>query len=179
MKELGMKNKNLFLLLCSVILFTGCYTIMRHKKVDRETYLSSEITHRDICSDCHAGYGTFTMEDPYALKEPYNSPSLKKWNDYYHYPWWADSFYYSDKKKGEDGERLSPIDPRTLRNRKGLDSPGMNAAPAPAGTGIRMLTKSTAADSTKSTEKKVVPEKPSTDKEKLQSKKPKRTKKKN
>lgn len=170
-----MNNKKLIFLICNLLMLSGCYTIMRHSQVERESYLSSEISHRDICSSCHTGFGSFTMEDPYALQEPYNSPRLKKWNDYYHYPWWADSFYYPNRGKNEKGEPLSPVDPRSLSNRKGIDGSGISTMPAPAGAGIRMLTKGSKIDSTKAKEK-ATPDKPSTNKDKLK-KKSKRTKK--
>ncbi len=158
------------------VVFTGCYTVMRHQKVDREeSYLSSEISHRDVCSSCHLESGQFTLEDPYALQLPYRSPRLKNWNAYYHYPWWADEFYYRDGPNREGGNTL-PIDPRSFGNRKGVDGSIAPALSAPAGPGQQFRKKAIGQDSTQAVEK-APPKKPTTDREKLKESK-KRTKKK-
>ncbi len=133
-------------LILSAVTLSGCYTVLRHPPVQRESYLSSEITHRDTCNSCHRGFGVFSYKDPYKVEYPYTSEKLQDWNYFYHYPWWLDDVYYPMNSAEGDAENPLPIDPRRLGNRQGVGGYAPNAAPAPAGPGF-LRKQSTGADS--------------------------------
>ena len=152
-----------------VTLLSGCYTVLRHPPVQRESYLSSEITHRDACNSCHTGFGVFSYEDPLRPAPPYTSPKLQDWNYYYHYPWWLDDVYYVQDSGAKGGETPLPIDPRRLGNRRGTDAYVPNTAPAGAGSGTFFRKQSTTADSAKKTQPQVTPRKPKADRSHLNS----------
>lgn len=143
-----------------LILLNGCYTVLRHPPVQRESYLSSEITHRDACNSCHTGFGVFSYEDPLRPAPPYTTPKLQDWNYYYHYPWWLDDVYYSQSSRSGETENPLPIDPRRLGSRRGTDAYVPNTSPAPAGSGRFFRKQSTAADSAQKTRPGVKPQKP-------------------
>lgn len=171
-----MKYWFVFLLWSLVMVIGGCYTITKHPDVDQESYLSSKISHREVCSNCHSGFGKFTYENPYRLRRPFESPKLSNWNDYYHYPWWADAFYYPADRSNNPSETL-PIDPRSFGSRSGIENQGSPGIALPNAPGISVGKVSSAEDSVK----QVIPqepEKPTTDGKKLKAN-PKRKKKDN
>jgi len=140
----------LLLGLLAAALLDGCYTVLRHPPVKRESYLSSEITHRDACNSCHKGFGIFSYRDPLRPEPPYTSPGLQDWNFYYHYPWWLDDVYYSESSGQGASENPLPIDPRRLGNRRGVDAYAPGVSPAPAGPGQQFRKQAVRSDSSSS-----------------------------
>ncbi len=139
--------------LLAAAIFTGCYTVLRHPPVKRESYLSPEITHRDACNSCHTGFGVFSYRDPLRPQPPYTSPRLQDWNYYYNYPWWLDDVYYSEESRSAEQEGPLPIDPRRLGGRRGVDAYAPGISPAPAGAGRPFRKKAVTADSGKAVQK--------------------------
>lgn len=160
-----MQSRFGYLIILVPVVAAGCYTITKHPQVEQESYLSSEITHREVCTNCHSGYGKFTYENPYRLRRPFESPNLSNWNDYYHYPWWADAFYYPEHRNSGAAETL-PIDPRSFGNRSGIDNTTAPGIAIPNAPGIRVGKKSSAEDSTAHVAPEE-PEKPTTDGKKI------------
>ncbi len=130
-----------------LVMLCGCFTTLQHPAVERERYLSPEITHRDACNKCHIGYATYSSDNPYALQLPFAAQRFTDWNYYYHYPWWLEDTFYPEAYKDSGATDGLPIDPRQYSNRRGLEPYSPNSMAAPAGAGIQLRKQATEGDS--------------------------------
>lgn len=84
-----------FLVLLSLFLISGCYTVLRHPTGESVAY---EGAYYRTCADCHADASFY---------HPYYSYgwSHYRWRDYYGYPWWYDDYWWypDDDDEYEDG----------------------------------------------------------------------------
>jgi len=121
---------------------SGCFTVLQHPAVERETYLSSEITHTDRCTACHANAAEYWYKNPYEMEAPYTNPHLTGWNYYYNYPWWLRDRFLEDRytmSPDSSGE----IIPVNLRGRRrGLDAYTPAAVPGSLNSGLGLSTTS-------------------------------------
>jgi len=133
------------LILTGIISLSGCYTVLKHPKVERESYLPPEITHRDSCTECHRDYHYYSPENPYILSAPYTSTQLSDWLYYYQYPWWLEDFYYPDQYGESEPTETPPVDRRGFGRREALEPYRPTVAPQESSPGFQ-LRKQSAAD---------------------------------
>ncbi len=119
-----------------VFALNGCFTVLQHPAVEREAYLSSEITHTDRCTACHANSAEYWYKNPYEMEAPYTNPHVISWNYYYNYPWWLrDRFLEKRYTASSDSSgEVIPVNLRGRRSRIGVYAP--SAAPANSNGGL-------------------------------------------
>lgn len=76
----------------SLILLSGCYTVIMHPAVENERQSADQL--RANCIDCHADYHVYPY-DPYdhffGADYYWQNP---RYGYYYGYPWWWDDYYW-------------------------------------------------------------------------------------
>lgn len=120
----------------------GCFTVLQHPAVEREEYLSSEITHTDRCTACHSNAAEYWYKNPYEMEAPYTNPHVTNWNYYYNYPWWLrDRFLESRYTVSSDSAgEIIPVNLR--KHRRGLDAYSPTAVPGESNRGLGLSTTS-------------------------------------
>ncbi len=78
-------------LIMAAVVFQGCYTMIKHPRVESADYSAQYYTRQ--CQDCHAN----VSEYPYgysSISYPDYWGEYHRWGDYYAYPWWWQSFWW-------------------------------------------------------------------------------------
>ena len=88
-------------LLCAfVIAGGGCYTIIKHPKVDLVEH-DNQYYHKQ-CLDCHQDYQEFPFQYPDRFI-PWHWEQYHRWGDYYAFPWWWENYWW-DVHETDDGK---------------------------------------------------------------------------
>ena len=73
-----------FLVLLSLFVISGCYTVLRHPTGESVVHVGS---YYRTCADCHADAPFYHPYYTYGW-------SHYRWRDYYGYPWWYDDYWW-------------------------------------------------------------------------------------
>src|SRR5262245_35758848 len=71
----------------AALLASGCYTVLRHPRVEAETNVSKPVALRSDCAACHSDWD---MERFGYAFHPAWYPAYGAWLDWYWEPWWID-----------------------------------------------------------------------------------------
>ncbi|NOY77133.1 MAG: hypothetical protein GXO76_04620 [Calditrichaeota bacterium] len=123
-------------LLAAILTLNGCFTVLQHPVVERETYLSSEITHTDRCTACHAQSAEYWYKNPYEMEAPYTNPHLTSWNYYYNYPWWLRDRFLEERYTLSSDSSAEVIPVNLRGRRRGLDAYTPAAVPSSPNSGL-------------------------------------------
>lgn len=86
-----------FLVLLSLFVISGCYTVLRHPTGESVAY---EGSYYRTCADCHADASFYHPYYTYG-------GSHYRWRDYYGYPWWYDDYWwYPYDHDGQEGPEV-------------------------------------------------------------------------
>ncbi len=106
--------KGLVIFLCSIVLVTGCYTIVKHPVIidEENPDLSYNIYFSDDCMSCHSSPNLSIFPN----LDYINSSS--RWSYFYEYPWWhRDAFYTSEVGGQDNGSSSTPLPTTSARPR--------------------------------------------------------------
>ncbi len=97
----------------SLILMTGCYTLLKHPTLQNDSRQSNSfgevepVQYRSDCIQCHV-----SSEDYYNSTLSYGhyyQQSSDRWLFYYDSPWWVQPFYYGGSSATEgSGQTVNP-----------------------------------------------------------------------
>ena len=135
------------LLIVLSFLLAGCYTMLKHPRIEQEeSYVEEEGVQRArSCTDCHTEmhadvyyHDPFYRYDPFWVRRPFYTRSYySRWQYYRSYPWWWDRYerryHYRDRepyypqsdKKDEPREEIK----RDWHRRTGFGTGGGIEAP--------------------------------------------------
>jgi hypothetical protein len=138
------------LLMAFVIAGGGCYTIIKHPKVDLVEHDNQY--YQKQCLDCHQDYHEFPYGYGYGDVPSYWQ-DYGRWGSYYAYPWWWENYWW-DVGAGENDGKYKYDSGEMPRERRGLFDnlpweQGLGPAPiVPDGGGSGSNTGGTATGST-------------------------------
>lgn len=89
-------RKTGWLVILTLIVFSGCYTMMKHPMVVDEAYpdMPYSVDFSENCSDCHQTGSDFKVVQESVQTNPgyiYQSP---RWHTFYTAPWWNRAMFY-------------------------------------------------------------------------------------
>ena len=106
----------LFFLTLVVILFAGCYTIMKHPDIvdEQNPKFHKEIYFNDDCSSCHQQQSNNLagISQPYLPRLNYIHQNTR-WSYFYELPWWNRAMFSTYKSSGGSGPAGSTVLPTT------------------------------------------------------------------
>ncbi len=123
--------------LAAVMAFAGCYTLLKHPRVQNESSAlfegnhAAEVLPSDDCLQCHdQSHSYYNPTLPYGT---YYQGRSRDWLFYYDTPWWAEPYYYG----GAIAQRDTTLPrPRQFgrRGRRGDAPAGQSAVSGGTGT---------------------------------------------
>ena len=128
-------RKKIAAIVALFIVFTGCYTVIKHPKViDAENpKFEHPVYFTDDCGSCHQNKAVSfaPMQQPYLPRLNYIHEN-ERWSYFYESPWWnRDIFYQTSGGNYSSGAGNSPLPTTSARSR----NPGVSgSASAPSQT---------------------------------------------
>ncbi len=80
------------LLIAAAIALQGCYTMIRHPKVDYVDHSTDYYT--ENCFGCHENLNEYPYGSNYVASPDYWQ-SYHNWGKYYSFPWWWESYWWN------------------------------------------------------------------------------------
>jgi hypothetical protein len=130
--------RRVFLPLLALAILSGCYTVLRHPRVESDVEEPDPVVVRSDCAACHSDWD---LERYGYAFHPGWYPVYGAWPRWYYDPWWAD-VVVADRQVAPQGVQVEQS--AGLKNDRGpaggsAAAPGVwmpgGGAPAPSGTG--------------------------------------------